>query len=97
MIFLFAEGVLSAEGITTESGPEPLLLEMLEQNGTSRSAAPMRAPIDFAAEKNSTKVVMLGSGSPIPIIERFGPGVAGRIGSKDTRGNQHTCHSGNSK
>ena len=31
---------------------------------------------DYSSPKSNTKVVMLGSGSPVPIIERFGPGVA---------------------
>ncbi len=73
---LFAANELSAEGVKTEAGIDAFIQEMLEKNETSRSPAPMRKPIDFSSEKNTSKVVMLGSGSPVPIIERFGPGVA---------------------
>jgi ribonuclease BN (tRNA processing enzyme) len=41
----------------------------------SRKNPVMRQGMDFSTS-DVTKVVMLGSGSPVPIIERFGPGVA---------------------
>lgn len=52
------------------------LLNKLELGGTTRVPAPMREPIDFSSPESNTKVIMLGSGSPVPIIERFGPGIA---------------------
>jgi len=67
---------LTAEDMKIEAGQDPFLLGKLRQNGTSRTPAPMRKPIDFSSTKSKTKVIMLGSGSPIPLIERFGPGVA---------------------
>ncbi len=55
---------------------DSFLLKKLETGGTTRVPLPMREPIDFSSPKNNTKVIMLGSGSPVPIIERFGPGAA---------------------
>ena len=52
------------------------LLNKLELGGATRVQLPMREPIDFSSPDSNTKVVMLGSSSPVPIIERFGPGVA---------------------
>lgn len=73
---LLAANELSAEVVKAEAGIDAFIQEKLEQNGSSRKLEPMRKPIDFSSAKNITKVVMLGSGSPVPIIERFGPGVA---------------------
>lgn len=55
---------------------EPFVLEKLKHNGIARTPVLDRAPIDFSSPNSHTKVVMLGSGSPVPLIERFGPGVA---------------------
>ena len=67
---------LQADQLKEEAELDSFLLEKLKLGGTTRVITPIRKPIDFSSPNNNTKVVMLGSGSPIPIIERFGPGVA---------------------
>ncbi len=67
---------LGSKELDTEADLDPYLQEMLAKNGFARTPAPMRRAVDFSPAGSKTRVVMLGSGNPIPTIERFGPGLA---------------------